>query len=105
MTVAEINALLYSPDHARDRLERALRIEALSPGWRWSLQALLQSQATGAGNGNAGLAPAAAAHPAAPGFRPLSVIAVDEESADVVSLTMRSADGQPLPAGLPGQYV
>ena len=32
MTVAEINALLYSPDHARDRLERALRIEALSPG-------------------------------------------------------------------------
>src|SRR4249919_3260363 len=36
MTVAEINALLYSPDHARDRLERALRIEALSPGWRSS---------------------------------------------------------------------
>ena len=34
MTVAEINALLYSPDHPRDRLERALRIEALSPGWR-----------------------------------------------------------------------
>ena len=32
MTVAEINALLYSPDHARDRLQRALRIEALSPG-------------------------------------------------------------------------
>src|SRR5204862_2223640 len=26
MTVAEINALLYSSDHARDRLERALRI-------------------------------------------------------------------------------
>src|SRR6516225_7137566 len=35
MTVAEINALLYSPYHPRDRLERALRIEALSPGWRW----------------------------------------------------------------------
>ena len=34
MTVAEINALLYSPNHPRDRLERALRIEALSPGWR-----------------------------------------------------------------------
>src|SRR6266536_3431152 len=39
MTVAEINALLYSPNHARDRLERALRIEALSPGWRWSFEA------------------------------------------------------------------
>jgi MOSC domain-containing protein YiiM len=33
MTVTEINALLYSPNHPRDRLERALRIEALSPGW------------------------------------------------------------------------
>ena len=42
MTVAEINALLYSPDHARDRLERALQIEALSPGWRSSFEALLQ---------------------------------------------------------------
>jgi MOSC domain-containing protein YiiM len=32
MTVAEINALLYSPDHPRDWLERALQIEPLSPG-------------------------------------------------------------------------
>src|SRR5256885_15398234 len=56
MTVAEINALLYSPDHAPDRLERALRIEALSPGWRSSFEALLQSQTTGAGSGNAGVA-------------------------------------------------
>src|SRR5271163_7518 len=46
MTVAEINALLYSPNHPRDRLERALRIEALSPGWRWSFQALLQRHVT-----------------------------------------------------------
>src|SRR4029079_11714356 len=33
MTVEEINALLYSPDHAPERLRRALRIDALSPGW------------------------------------------------------------------------
>jgi MOSC domain-containing protein YiiM/ferredoxin-NADP reductase len=105
MTVAEINALLYSPDHVRDRLERALRIEALSPGWRWSFEALRQSQATGAASGNAGLAPAAAAHPVAPGFRPLAVAAIDQESADVLSLTMQSPDGQPLPTALPGQYV
>jgi ferredoxin-NADP reductase/MOSC domain-containing protein YiiM len=105
MTVAEINALLYSPDHARDRLERALRIEALSPGWRGSFEALLRSQTTAAGGGNAGLAPAAAAHPVAPGFRPLTVTAIDQESTDVLSLTMHSHDGQPLPAALPGQYV
>jgi ferredoxin-NADP reductase/MOSC domain-containing protein YiiM/ferredoxin len=105
MTVAEINALLYSPHHPRDRLERALRIEALSPGWRSSFEALLQSQTTGGRSGNAGLTLEAAAHPAAPGFRRLVVTAIDQESADVLSLTMRSSDGQPLPVALPGQYV
>ncbi len=101
MTVREINALLYLPDHPRDRLERALRIEALSPGWRASFKALLANPS----NGNAGLAPEAAAHPAAPGFRRLAVTAVDRESADVLSLTMQSPDRQPLETGLPGQYV
>src|SRR6516225_847001 len=97
MTVAEINALLYSPNHARDQLARALRIEALSKGWRGSFEALLQSHTSG----NAGLAPTAAAHPTAPGFRPLKVATIDQESADVLSLTMQSADGQPLHAALP----
>jgi ferredoxin-NADP reductase/MOSC domain-containing protein YiiM len=103
MTVAEINALLYSPNHARDRLERALRIEALSPGWRASFEALLQT--AGASGGNAGLTPAAAAHPVAPGFRPLAVAAIDQESSDVLSLSMCDPGGQPLPPALPGQYV
>jgi len=105
MTVAEINALLYSPNHPRDQLERSLRIEALSPGWRRSFETLLQSPATGTGGGNAGLAPAAAAHPAAPGFRPLVVETIGRESADVLSLSMRDDDGQPLHEALPGQYI
>ncbi len=105
MTVAEINALLYLPDHARDRLVRASRIEALSPGWRSSFEALLQSHPTAGESGNAGLTPAVAAHPAAPGFRSLAVTAIDQESADVLSLTMQSPNGQPLPTALPGQYV
>jgi len=104
MTVVEINALLYSPNHPRDRLERALRIEALSPGWRSSFELLLQNQAT-AGRGNAGLAPAEAAHPAVPGFRPFAVTAIDQESADVLSLTLESLDRQQLQTALPGQYV
>src|SRR5262249_34889221 len=79
MTVAEINALLYSSDHPRERLERALRIDALSPGWRWSFEALIQSQSAAAATGNAGLVPAAAAHPAASGFRPLTVASIDHE--------------------------
>src|SRR5260370_42261744 len=92
MTVAEIDALLYLPNHARDRLERALRIVALSPGWRSSFEALLQSQTNAAESGNAGLAPAAAAHPVAPGFRPLAVTGINHESADVRSLTMQTPD-------------
>jgi ferredoxin-NADP reductase/MOSC domain-containing protein YiiM len=105
MTVAEMNALLYLPDHARDRLEAALRIEALSPGWRASFEALLHTRQSGGGSGNAGLTPAAATHPATAGFRPLTVTAIDHESADVLSLTLQSQDGPPLTAALPGQYV
>src|SRR5215472_10607438 len=101
MTVAQVNALLYSPNHPRELLERALRIGALSPGWRASFEALLQNPRSG----NAGLVPAAAAHPAAPGFRRLAVTAIDRESADVLSFTMQGTDGQPLPPPLPGQYV
>jgi ferredoxin-NADP reductase/MOSC domain-containing protein YiiM len=105
MTVAEINALLYLPGHTRDGLERALRIEALSRGWRESLEALLQSETSGSATGNAGLAPTAAAHPASPGFHSLVVSSIDRECEDVVSFTMLSADGRPLAAALPGQYV
>ncbi len=101
MSVAEVNALLYSPPHPRDRLERASQIAALSPGWRSSFIALLGSRS----DGNAGLAPASAARPAAPGFRPLKVTAIDQESADVVSLTIERPDDEPLPEALPGQYV
>ena len=105
MPVAKISALLYLPDHARDQLERALRIQALSPGWRGSFEALLESQKRQGSSGIAGLAPAAAARPAAPGFQRLAVTAIDQESADVISLAMARADGHPLPAALPGQYV
>ena len=75
ITVAEINALLYSPNHPREGLERALRIDALSPGWRGSFEALVNNPTAAAGGGNAGLAPEAVAHAAAPGFRPLVVMA------------------------------
>ncbi len=105
MTVAEINALLYLPPHPRDRLERALRIEALADGWRGSFEALLQSQKNAAETGNAGLAPAAASHPSPPGFQSLAVTSIDRESADVLSFAMQSADGRELPMALPGQYV
>ena len=51
MRVAEVDALLYLPGHPRQQLLRALRIPALSPGWRSSFQALLDEEP---GSGNAG---------------------------------------------------
>ena len=42
LTVAEVDGLLYLHDHPRDDLARALRVDALSPGWKASLAALLE---------------------------------------------------------------
>jgi hypothetical protein len=69
MTVAEVNALLYTPGHSRSQLERAVRIPALSPGWRSSFQALLDRERSGSAvTGNPGLTSAAGPPPAWTGF-------------------------------------
>ncbi len=105
MTVEDVNALLYSPSHPRDWLERALRIDALSSGWRSSFEALLQTPVTAANGGNAGLMPAAATHPVAAGFRSVRVAAVDRDGDDVISLRLQDPERHPLQTALPGQYV
>ena len=106
MTVAQVNALLYLPGHSRADLERALRIPALSPGWRGSFQAILAREGSGSPlAGNPGLAPASGPPPAWPGFRPLRIARIARESRSVVSLVVEPADGLPLAAALPGQFV
>ncbi len=103
ITVADIDALLYLPGHPREQLESSLRIPALSPGWKSSLQALLDQGASEAGN--PGLTASAGPPPAWSGFRPLRVAKVDRESASVISLSFEQLDGSPLPAALPGQFL
>jgi ferredoxin-NADP reductase/MOSC domain-containing protein YiiM len=106
MTVSEISALLYLPGHPCIELERALRIPALSAGWRGSFEALLaQEQGGGATTGNAGLAPGSGPPPAWAGFRPLRVSRKIRESSSVVSLVLEPVDGLPMSAALPGQFV
>lgn len=106
MSVFEINALLYMPPHPRDRLQRALRIPALSRGWRHSFEALLEQQHTNnAAAGNAGLGPGASPPPAWRGFRPFRVSRKIAESGNVTSLILEPTDGHPLAAALPGQFV
>jgi ferredoxin-NADP reductase/MOSC domain-containing protein YiiM len=107
VTVAEVDALLYLPGHPRDALERALRIPALSRGWKSSLQSMAQqssSDATAAGN--VGLTAAASSPPPAwAGFRQLTVSAVHDESTNIRSLRLAAPDGSALPKWLPGQSI
>jgi ferredoxin-NADP reductase/MOSC domain-containing protein YiiM len=106
MTVAEINALLYLPGHLANGLERALRIPALSAGWRTSLEALLDREQKGSGTtGNPGLGPPMGPPPAWPGFRPLRVSRKLRESSNVTSLVLEAADGRPLAAAPAGQFI
>jgi len=96
MSVAEIDGLLYLPDRPVEKLRRALRIPALSPGWQGSFRQLLAA------------AEQPAAEPAAPawvGFRRLRVGRVVAESAGIASLYLQDEDGAALPAAPAGQYL
>ncbi len=101
MTVAEADGLLYLPGHPRQQLLRALRIPTLSPGWQASFRALLDGEP---GSGNAGLA-VTSPPPAWPGFRRLTVTAIERESDEVLSIRFEDPGGAPLPAPRPGQYL
>jgi ferredoxin-NADP reductase/MOSC domain-containing protein YiiM len=108
MTVAETDALLYLPGHPRKQLLRALQIPALSPGWQASFRAMLDQPEAGGGvgaaEGNAGLT-AVSPPPAWPGFRPLTVTAVERETDQIVSVQLAEPGGAAVPAALPGQFL
>ncbi|WP_198318743.1 MOSC and FAD-binding oxidoreductase domain-containing protein [Pseudofrankia inefficax] len=101
MTVAEIDALLYLPGRSRHQVARALRIPALSPGWRSSFQQILEQKD---GGGNAGLV-AAGPPPAWSGFRRLAVARIEAETPTISSLYLADPGGAALPAALPGQFL
>ena len=106
MTVAQVDALLYKPGHPANLLERALRIPALSAGWRSSFKALLErAESKGIAGSNKDASPAAGSPPSWTGFRPLRVSAKRRESGSVTSLMLEPSDDRPLTAGLPGQFV
>lgn len=107
MTVVEVDGMLYLSQRTREQLERALRIPALSPGWRASFQSLLEQVQAGRNTtgGNPGLVPSSGPPPAWQGFRALRVSSIERESRHVSSLVLVSTDHQPLAAALPGQFV
>ncbi len=105
ITVEETDGLLYLPAHPLDRLQRALRVPALSPGWKESFRSLVEAGEKHDGSGNAGLAGSSAPPPLWPGFRSLRVAGVQRESAEVLSFVLGTEDRSPLPAPLPGQFL
>jgi ferredoxin-NADP reductase/MOSC domain-containing protein YiiM/ferredoxin len=95
LTIAQVDALLYLPNKSRTRLQRALRIPALSEGWKGSFRELL-AKADGE----------AAAAPAWTGFRPLRVAEVRRESATITSFRLVPTDDTlPSPTAGAGQYL
>jgi ferredoxin-NADP reductase/MOSC domain-containing protein YiiM len=105
ITVAEVDSLLYLPNHDPKRIAIAAGIPALSPGWKGSLEELLKADERGVHDGNAGLTSSIPSPPSWNGFRMLRVQAVHRETKAVTSIVLESADGRPLPAALPGQYL
>lgn len=97
LTVADVDALLYLPGHSRDTLERALRIPALSPGWKQSFAQMLEDEGRPRD--------AARSQPAWSGYRPFIVQSVHRENDAVRSFVLVPADGSPLPPALPGQFL
>jgi ferredoxin-NADP reductase/MOSC domain-containing protein YiiM len=105
ISVAEVDALLYLPGHSSEQLQRALRIPALSEGWRSSFQAMLQQDLSSKTvKGNPGLAYEEQA-PAWPGFRQMRVANIKKESESVTSFILSPIDGATLPAFQAGQFV
>ncbi len=105
ISVAEVDSLLYLPNHNPSRIAVALDIPALSAGWKGSLEEILKADEKGVHNGNPGLTSSIPSPPAWNGFRKLRVKIVHRETSEVTSIVLESADDAPLPAALPGQYL
>jgi ferredoxin-NADP reductase len=103
--VSEIDALLYLPGHPLEQLKSALRIPALSAGWRQSFEDLLTAESKSSQDGNAGLSNSNSPPPAWHGFRSLRISEIERESIDVKSFVFESEDRSALPAPAPGQFL
>ena len=91
MTVRRMSSLLYFEKDDLDGARTALRIEAMSPGWRQSFEKRL--------------AKAQLATKAKEQYRTLVVTRKVPESQSITSFYLRAEDGEPLDRFLPGQFL
>lgn len=105
LSVTRADALVYLKSEDQDALERALRIEAFSPGWKTAFRALAE-QARGTGwEENKGIILNFGSRAAWPSFHSLRVAAVRQESDAVLGLDLAAAEDEPSPRALPGQFI
>lgn len=107
MSVAEADALVYldARDPDPDKLARALRIDAFSPGWKTTLRAMAERAAGTGWDENSGIILNSGARAAWEGFRRLRVAGVRNETADVVVLDLVLEDAGLPPVASAGQFV
>ena len=106
LTVADTDALLYLPHRDQAKLQDAVQIPALSPGWQQSFRDLLAAAEGPAQAARHRSAPSRAASPPAwAGFRALRVDRVVPESTTVSSIYLAATDGGALPPAQAGQYL
>lgn len=91
MSVAEVNNLLYFDLGNLEDARKALRVKALSPGWRGSFEDRL--------------AKAEVSGKVAEGFRTLVVDQIEAESQNISSFYLVPEDGKKLPPFMPGQFL
>lgn len=104
LTVAEADALLYLPGRDPHQLERALRIDAFSPGWKTSFRNM-EEEIRGSGWAeNKGLILNAGSPAAWSGFHPLRVASTRQESLNVFSIELE-ADTAGAATAEPGQFI
>jgi ferredoxin-NADP reductase/MOSC domain-containing protein YiiM len=99
LTVADVDGLLYLPGHDPERLEAAMDVPALSPGWRESFRSMLE----GGPGADSPAGVVVAPPPAWPGFRTLTVADVVAETPTVTSFRFTADDD--LPSFRPGQFL
>lgn len=93
VSVADLDGLLYLPNKSALTLQRALRIPALSEGWRASFETMAAK-------------PVVQPTAAWAGFVPLRVAGVHRESDAIISFALKPLSDQgPPPSSLAGQYL
>jgi len=105
LTVAEADALLYLPGRDAARLERALRIDAFSPGWKTAFRNMAEEMRGAGWAENKGLILNSGSPAAWPGFRALRVTSIRRESGAVFSLELASDAGEEIAPAAPGQFI